>query len=158
MDSLKKIVTILIIGGMLASCETKKQADDENQEQETKELLGSDAEIKDNQRVYFIAPEDGAEVQSPVNIQMGIEGMEVEPAGELAKDKGHHHILINHDANPKGAVVAADSTHIHFGKGQTETELELAPGNYKLTLQFADGFHRSYGPKMSQSINITVVE
>ena len=58
MYSLKKIATILILGGMLASCETKKQAEDENQEQETKELLGSDAEIKDNQRVYFISPED----------------------------------------------------------------------------------------------------
>ncbi len=155
---MKKIATILILGGMLASCETKKQTEDENQEQESKELLGSDAEIKDNQRVYFISPEDGSEVKSPVKIQMGIEGMEVEPAGELAKDKGHHHILINHDPSAKGAVVAADSTHIHFGKGQTETKLELAPGSYKLTLQFADGFHRSYGPKMSKSISITVVE
>ena len=82
--------------------------------------------------------------------------MEVEPAGELAKNKGHHHILINHDPSAKGEVVAADSTHIHFGKGQMETELDLAPGSYKLTLQFADGFHRSYGPKMSTSINIVV--
>jgi hypothetical protein len=53
-------------------------------------------------------------------------------------------------------VVGADATHIHFGKGQEETELELEPGEYTLTLQFADGFHRSYGEKMSTTIKITV--
>ena len=153
---MKKTLIIIFTLGVLVSCGTKKTS--EQEEQTGIEKLGADAEIEDGQRVFFIAPEDGTEVNSPFTVRMGVEGMEVEPASELAKNKGHHHILINHDPSPKGEVVAADSTHIHFGKGQTETELDLAPGSYKLTLQFADGFHRSYGEKMSKSINITVVE
>ena len=71
---------------MLASCETKKQAEDENQEQETKELLGSDAEIKDNQRVYFISPEDAKqagiaeEIENPCSDHYGKTPEEVEEA------------------------------------------------------------------------------
>jgi len=45
---------------------------------------------------------------------------------------------------------------VHFGKGQTEAEVKLPPGNYKLTMQFADGFHLSYGKDMSATINIAV--
>jgi len=30
------------------------------------------------------------------------------------------------------------------------------PGKHRLTLQFADGLHRSYGSKMATSVNITV--
>ena len=33
---------------------------------------------------------------------------------------------------------------------------DLQPGRYRLTMQFADGAHRSYGEGMRKSINITV--
>ncbi|MBP6707250.1 MAG: DUF4399 domain-containing protein, partial [Achromobacter sp.] len=39
---------------------------------------------------------------------------------------------------------------------QTETELKLAPGKHTLTMQFADGAHRSYGPDLSSTISVTV--
>jgi hypothetical protein len=88
---------------------------------------------------------------------MGAEGIAVEPAGELKQGSGHHHLLINHGPLQPGETVIADSTHIHFGKGQTNYELNgLAKGNYTLTLQFADGLHRSYGKELSQTIMITV--
>jgi hypothetical protein len=54
-------------------------------------------------------------------------------------------------------VIPTDDTHRHFGKGDTEAVLDLPPGNYKLTLQFADGLHRSYGKDLSATINIKVV-
>ena len=107
-------------------------------------------------KVFFVEPVDGAEITGKVKVVMGVEGMKVHPAGEIVPGTGHHHIIINGDAADKGSVVPADETHKHFGKGQTETELELAPGKYKLTLQFADGNHQSYGPELSQSIHITV--
>lgn len=115
-------------------------------------------EITDGQRVYFVNLNDGDAVTSPVKVVMGVDGMEVEPAGEAHKNKGHHHILIGDTYTPAEAVVAADSLHIHFGKGQTETELVLAPGTYTIALQFANGFHQSYGEKMSTAIEIEVVE
>ena len=109
-------------------------------------------------KVFFKAPEDGASVKSPVKVEMGVEGMEVRPAGELVAGTGHHHILVNAEAMANGEVVPKDETHIHYGKGQTEAELELAPGEYTLTMQFADGMHRSYGPALSASIKVTVSE
>ena len=102
-------------------------------------------------------PENGATVSSPVKVKMGVKGMEVEPAGFVNEDKGHHHILINKEPIELGTLLEqGDPTIIHYGQGQTEAELELEPGKYSLTLQFANGAHESYGPKMAQTIVIKV--
>lgn len=111
---------------------------------------------KPQARVFFVEPAAGAEVKSPVKFKMGVEGMTVEPAGKLVPGTGHFHILINTDPVAEGTVVPADDSHKHYGKGQTEAELELKPGKHKLVLQFADGEHRSYGPALTQTIEITV--
>ena len=106
--------------------------------------------------VYFENLEDGQEVGTSVLVKMGVSGMEIKPAGEIVKGTGHHHIIIDGGPIKTGEVVPADKTHIHFGKGQTETTLELEPGQYTLTLQFANGVHQSYGPDWSKTITITV--
>ena len=108
------------------------------------------------QSVWFVEPQDGATVTSPFKVVFGIKGMSVEPAGEIKPDSGHHHLLINLDPMPAGEAIPVDATHLHFGKGQTEAEVKLPPGHYKLTMQFANGAHVSYGPAMAASINITV--
>jgi hypothetical protein len=108
-------------------------------------------------RVFFSEPQDGSGIKGPVKVVMGVEGIEIKPAGEVVKGTGHHHLLINQDSMAAGQVIPTDDNHKHFGKGQTETELELAPGDYKLTLQFADGLHRSYGKDLSSTIQIKVV-
>lgn len=108
------------------------------------------------QGVYFVEPANGATVSSPFKVRFAIKGMEVKPAGEQVAGQGHHHLLINLDSQPKGEIIPADETHIHFGKAQTETDVKLAPGTYKLTMQFADGYHLSYGKDMSASISVIV--
>jgi len=57
---------------------------------------------------------------------------------------------------PSGEVVPKDDTHLHFGQGQTEATIRVQPGAHKLTLQLADGIHRSYGEAQSATINVTV--
>ena len=106
--------------------------------------------------VFFKNIQTGATVDSAFLIQMGVEGMGVEIAGEKNDLMGHHHIIINSDFIIDGDIVPTDKKHIHFGAGQTEYQLDLAPGKYSLTLQFANGFHQSYGEKMSKTINVTV--
>ena len=106
--------------------------------------------------MYFFEPANGAVVSSPFKVRFGIQGMEVKPAGDQVAGQGHHHLLINLASQPKGEIIPVDDTHIHFGKAQTETELKLPPGTYKLTMQFADGFHLSYGKDMSATITVTV--
>lgn len=107
-------------------------------------------------RVYFIEPKDGTTVTSPVKVRMGVEGMAVEKAGQLIEGTGHHHLIIDGKPVAAGGVVPADEQHIHFGNGQTETEIELSRGKHTLTLQFADGAHRSYGAHMTQTITVEV--
>ena len=107
-------------------------------------------------RVFFDNLEEGATVTSPFMVHFGVEGIEVHPAGELIEGTGHHHIIIDEGPVPLGEVVPADDHHIHFGGGQTDTELTLEPGSYALTLQFADGLHRSYGEGLSATVHINV--
>ena len=106
--------------------------------------------------VSFIQPMDGAVVGRQVKVVMGVRGMRVEPAGEVRPDRGHHHLIIDGGPIAAGKAVPKDERHRHFGKGQTQAVIELSPGPHTLTLQFADGHHRSYGPTMSQTIHITV--
>ena len=107
--------------------------------------------------VWFIEPKDGAQVTSPVKVVMGMKGMAIKPSGKVVKGTGHHHIMINRGPMRKGKVIPTDAMHPHYGKGQTEASLKLAPGDYKLTMQFADGLHRSFGPKWAATISIKVL-
>jgi hypothetical protein len=95
-------------------------------------------------------------VTSPFKVKFAVTGMEVKPAGDMTANTGHHHLLINSTPIKAGEVIPADEKHIHFGKGQTETEVTLPPGNYTLTMQFANGLHQAYGPGMNKEIKITV--
>lgn len=113
--------------------------------------------VPEGARVFFVNLEEGAQVKSPVHIEMGMEGMTLNPAGEIIRGTGHHHILINKKYMPLGETIPADEIHIHYGQAQTEADLELEPGDYELTLQFANGFHQSYGKQMSAKVNITVL-
>jgi hypothetical protein len=108
------------------------------------------------QSVSFVEPANGATVSSPFKVKFAVSGMDVKPAGDMTANTGHHHLLVNATPVKAGEVIPADEKHIHFGKGQTETELTLPPGNYTLTMQFANGLHQAYGPAMNKEIKITV--
>ena len=110
----------------------------------------------DEAKVFFKSPENGATVTSPVSFVMGVEGMKVAPAGEVKAGEGHHHVIIDGGPVKEGDVIPADATHVHFGKAQTEASIPLPPGKHSLTLQFADGAHRSLGEKMSSTVAIFV--
>ena len=108
------------------------------------------------QAVMLLQPADGATVNSPFKVRFGIKGMTVAEAGDILPNSGHHHLLINQAPIAKGDSVPFSEQHLHFGKGQTETEVKLAPGVYRLTAQFANGAHQSYGAPMSSTITVTV--
>ena len=108
--------------------------------------------------VYIISPKNGAIVHSPVLVQFGLKGMGVAPAGVKFDNTGHHHLLIDTDppADPSAPLPATDKI-VHFGKGQTETTLNLTPGTHTLQLVLADANHIPHSPPvMSQKITITV--
>lgn len=108
--------------------------------------------------VYFIAPRDGEHVKGPVHVVFGLKGMGIAPAGVKFDGTGHHHLLIDTDmpADSTQPLPATENIR-HFGKGQTETTLELAPGKHTLQLVFADYTHTPFTPNViSRKITITV--
>ncbi len=108
--------------------------------------------------VHFVSPVNNAsyDEEDGIHVEMAVDGMRVAKAGKIQKGSGHFHIIIDGDFVPAGKAVAKDATHIHFGKGQTETTLKLSEGKHTLTLQFADGHHISYGKGWSQTIHVDV--
>jgi hypothetical protein len=106
--------------------------------------------------LYIVSPASGATVSSPVTVVFGLKGMGVAPAGIPMANTGHHHLLINGEkmldlTAPLGTEVT------HFGAGQTETTLTLAPGAYTLQLILGDHMHIPHNPPLlSEQITITV--
>jgi len=106
--------------------------------------------------ISIIEPADGATVSSPVRLRFAAQGMTVAPAGAVVANSGHYHLLVDTGPIPAGELVPSDGTNLHFDDGQTGAEVSLSPGTHKLTAQFADGAHHSFGPPMSRTITVTV--
>ena len=88
--------------------------------------------------VFFKNVKNGDVLSSPINLEFGVKGFELEPSGSTGKRVGHHHLLVNSDSILEDVVIPSDVKHIHFGNGETSGTIELDLGGYLLTLQFAD--------------------
>jgi hypothetical protein len=107
--------------------------------------------------VYFIAPKDGETVAGPVTVRFGLKGMGIAPAGIAFDGAGHHHLIVDATTPPLDAPVPADANHLHFGKGQTETTVQLKPGKHTLQLIVGDQLHVPHDPAIvSKVITVTV--
>ncbi len=108
--------------------------------------------------VYIISPQDGDKVSSPFIVQFGLKGMGVAPAGIDFPDTGHHHLIIDLKTLPSFDLpLPANENVIHFGKGQTETVLDLSKGKHTLQLVLGDKIHLPHSPPVvSKRITITV--
>ncbi len=116
-------------------------------------------------KVYFVNLADGDTVTAPVTIVFGLRGMGVAPAGTETENTGHHHLLIDRPPLGEGEDGAdelanglpSDDNHRHFGGGQTEVTLDLAPGQHTLQLVLGDAGHVPHStPVVSDVITITV--
>ena len=108
--------------------------------------------------VFIESPKNGATVGQDVTVKFGATGIVVKPAGDTTPDSGHHHLLIDEKGLPPlDAPIPNDATHKHYGKGQTEDTIHLAPGTHTLQLDFGDAAHRQFDPPIvSKKITVTV--
>jgi len=110
-------------------------------------------------QLYFISPHDGDSLTSPVVIRFGLKGMGVAPAGVDKAGTGHHHLIIDAELPPFGLPIPANDHYRHFGKGQTEVTLDLAPGKHTLQLILGDYLHIPHDPPLfSKRISIMVTK
>ncbi len=109
-------------------------------------------------RVFFVSPADGAKVPGQFEVEFGVEGRQIKAAGATERDEkfGHHHLLIDTGPIADMTIVPKDETHLHYGDGATKATVMLPPGKHRLTMQFADGAHRSYGPAWASTITVEV--
>ena len=110
--------------------------------------------------VYIIEPKDGSQVVNPVRVIFGLSGMGIAPAGVDKPGTGHHHLLIDLKQLPDlTKPIPTDENHLPFGGGQTETTLNLEPGNHDLQLILGNWFHVPHSnPLISKKITIKVKE
>lgn len=122
-------------------------------------LAAGAAQAQGERSVFFVEPKVGAVVSGEFKVAFGTKGWQVRPLGDMTAGTGHHHLLINPAAPvDAGKLIPVDQPERiqHFGKGQTETMLKLAPGRYTLQLQLGDGGHNSLGADARSSITVTV--
>jgi hypothetical protein len=108
--------------------------------------------------ISILEPQEGAVVSGPVTVRFGVKGMDIAPAGTAKDNSGHFHLLIDADELPAaGQPIAKDEHHLHFGKGQMQTTLNLTPGEHSLQLILGDGAHIPHTPPViSKRIKITI--
>ncbi|MDP3257253.1 MAG: DUF4399 domain-containing protein [Bosea sp. (in: a-proteobacteria)] len=110
-------------------------------------------------RVFFVDLVDGATIPTRSIIRFGTEGVALSPAGTPRPNGGHHHLLIDTELPPLDHEIPSDFNHVHFGRGQTEAEITLPPGEHTLQLLLGDHDHVPHDPPvMSPRIRVRVVE
>ena len=80
------------------------------------------------------------------------------PCGRYQANSGHHHLLVDMDKLPAlDMPLPASDQVIHFGKGQTETTIELSSGSHSLQLLLGNYAHVPHSrPVISEKITIVV--
>lgn len=109
-------------------------------------------------KAYIISPGNNAQVASSFDVQFGLSGMGVAPAGVDAENTGHHHLLIDVDTLPDLDRPLPKTEQIkHFGGGQTETQLSLEPGKHTLQLLLGNYQHIPHDqPVVSDKVTVIV--
>jgi hypothetical protein len=108
---------------------------------------------------YIGWPRDGQVLAAgkPFRVWFGLRHMGVAPKGVAFENTGHHHLLIDTELPPADQPIPSDRNHLHYGAGETETMIELAPGKHTLQLLMGDENHVPHVPPVaSKKITITV--
>lgn len=110
---------------------------------------GGRVEAPAGAQVYFISPSAGETVRSPFKVRFGATGIGVAPAGVDATGTGHHHLIVDGGLPPLDQPIPSNGTYRHFGGGQTETTLDLEPGEHTLQLLMGDHRHIPHDPPVT---------
>ena len=114
---------------------------------------------KNNASVFFKSPKNNfISESSEVKIVFGIKNFNILPAGIAGCNSGHHHLIINADLPNLERPIPTTENYVHFGKGQTETTINLKPGKHTLQLLLGDYAHIPHkNPIFSEKITIEII-
>lgn len=107
----------------------------------------------DDAELYFISPRDGAKLRGPITVRFGLKHMGVTHAGDTTPNMGHHHLLVDvtEPISPTEPL-PSNKRYLHFGSGQTETQVDLPLGPHTLQLVLGDANHKPFKPLVASKI------
>ena len=114
-------------------------------------------------RIFFVEPKNNASVKSPVHLKFGIENYKIAavPDGTVTTVRpgvGHFHVGVDQDCLKPGlTIVKGTPSWVHFGKGDSEIDMQLTPGKHKLALQLGDDLHNTV-PGLCSTITVNVTQ
>lgn len=111
-------------------------------------------------RVFFVSPKDGETIKAGHRAEFGSEMFTIAavPPGEVTDVRagtGHFHLGFDTDCLPAGTVIPKADPWQHFGTGTNWTELNLPPGQHKLSVQAGDDKHATLAG-LCETITVTV--
>jgi hypothetical protein len=156
---MRRVITgTTIVAALAAAAAAAVMIDDAAAQQAQAPVPAARTPAPPDAYLYIGWPNDGQTVKAGrVKVWFGARNIGVAPAGVTTPKTGHHHLLINVPVPPLDREIPNDKNHVHFGQGQTETVLDLAPGTYTLQLLMGDAEHVPHNPPViSKRITITV--
>jgi hypothetical protein len=106
--------------------------------------LTDDAPASQGRRIVIREPKPGDVVPAEKRIPLDVALINAELASSgTASDGGHLHVLVD------GAVTSMPPTN------ETPTVAPLPPGDHELTVEFVNYQHRSFDPRVTDTIEIT---
>lgn len=107
---------------------------------------------------YFTNLRDGDRIETPFLLKFGLSRYGLAPIVKKVPGAGHHHLLVNRELPLDFTKpLPFNDQYVHFGKGQMETVLSLAPGEHTLRLLLADDKHIPYFV-YSKPLRVTVTK
>jgi hypothetical protein len=100
-------------------------------------------------RVFFVAPADMSDNASELGVafEFGVENFEIgavpDPMDSVRAAVGHYHLGVGSECLPVGEIVPQAAPWVHFGDGSNTIEVQLEPGEYRMSVQVGDDEHRT---------------
>jgi hypothetical protein len=122
----------------------------------------ADVSAQGKPRIFFVSPKNGASVKSPAHLKFGIENYKIAavPDGTVTTARpgvGHFHVGVDTGClKPGDTIVKGTPSWVHFGKGDSEIDMQLTPGKHRLALQLGDDLHNTVkGLCSTITVNVT---
>jgi hypothetical protein len=147
--NVRKMLAVSGLAMLITACGSEPASPPETASNAEPEVKTAPPAASSARRVFFVEPSDGATVKSPVRLRFGLEGYEISPVPQGTVESarpgvGHHHVGIDVDCLSPGAeIVRGTPSWVHFGDGKSEIDMQLPPGQHKLTLQLGDDQHKT---------------
>jgi len=157
------IMDRIVVGAMVAILVVTIQACGTGSVEESVPVSQDEVQaVSESPRVFFVQPEEGSEVQSPVHFEFGIEDFMIAPVPEGTVEEarsgmGHHHLGVDTDCLPAGTEIPKADPWIHFGKGNNVIDVQLTPGSHTFVLQTGDDRHHTI-EGLCATVTVSVVE